>query len=80
MMSSAVEQREPILRPQFLSREQRKEDTMSVTDKDQPVEPSSPGGRKKCRFLSPEKKFELFLETQRAETFVREVSRREGLS
>jgi transposase-like protein len=79
MMSSAGEQREPVGRPQFPSREQRKEDTMSVTDKNQPVEPSSPYGRKKRRFLSAEKKFQLFLETQRAETPVGEVLRREGL-
>ena len=52
---------------------------MSVTDKNQPVEPSSPCGRKKRRFLSAEKKFQLFLETQRAETPVGEVLRREGL-
>ena len=52
---------------------------MSVNDKNQPVEPSSPCGRKKRRFLSAEKKFQLFLETQRAETPVGEVLRREGL-
>jgi hypothetical protein len=79
MMSSAGERREPIGRPQFPGREQREEDTMSVTDKNQPVEPSSPCGRKKRRFLSAEKKFQLFLETQRAETPVGEVLRREGL-
>jgi hypothetical protein len=78
-MSLAGERREPIGRPQFPSREQRKEDTMSVTDKNQPVESSSPCVRKKRRFLSAEKKFQLFLETQRAETPVGEVLRREGL-
>jgi len=52
---------------------------MSVIDKNQPVEPSSPSRRKKRRFLSAEKKFQLFLETQRAETPVGEVLRREGL-
>ena len=52
---------------------------MSVTDKNQPVEPSFPCGRKKRRFLSAEKKFQLFLETQRSETPVGEVLRREGL-
>ena len=52
---------------------------MSVTDKNQPVEPSLSPRRKKRRFLSAEKKFQLFLETQRAETPVGEVLRREGL-
>ena len=52
---------------------------MSVTDKNQPVEPSSPPGRKKRRFLSAEKKFQLFLEIRSAETPVGEVLRREGL-
>jgi len=52
---------------------------MSVTDKDRPVEPSAPRGRKKRRFLCPEKKFQLFLEAQRAETPVGELLRREGL-
>ena len=52
---------------------------MSVNDKNQPVEPSLSPRRKKRRFLSAEKKFQLFLETQRAEIPVGEVLRREGL-
>ena len=79
MIDSAGERREPTERPEFPGREQRKEDTMSVTDKKLPVETSTPAGRKKRRFLSPEKKFQLFLETQRAETPVGEILRREGL-
>jgi len=78
-MSWAGERRGPIGRPEFPSRQQRKEDTMSVTDNNQPVEASSRSGRKKRRYLSAEKKFQLFLETQRSETPVGEVLRREGL-
>jgi transposase-like protein len=79
MMSLAGERREPVGRPEFPSREQRKEDTMSAPDKNQPVQTPAPSGRKKRRFLSAEKKFQLFLETQRAEAPVGEVLRREGL-
>ena len=78
-MTSAGERREPIGRPEFPGREQRKEDTMSVTDKKLPVETSTPSRKRKRRFLSPEKKFQLFLETQRAETPIGEILRREGL-
>jgi transposase-like protein len=52
---------------------------MSVTDKNQPVEASWASGKKKRRYLSAEKKYQLFLETQRSETPVGEVLRREGL-
>ena len=52
---------------------------MSVNDKNRSVEPSSPSGRKKRRFLSPEKKLQVFLEAQRAETPVGELLPREGL-
>ena len=52
---------------------------MSVTDKKLPVETSTPSRKRKRRFLSPEKKFQLFLETQRAETPTGEILRREGL-
>jgi len=78
-MTSAGERREPIGRPEFPGREQRKEDPMSVTDKKLPVETSTPSRKRKRRFLSPEKKFQLFLETQRAEIPIGEILRREGL-
>lgn len=52
---------------------------MSVTDKNQPVEASSASAKKKRRYLSAEKKYQLFLETQRSEAPVGEVLRREGL-
>jgi transposase-like protein len=78
-MSLAGERREPIGRPEFPGREHRKDDTMSVNDKNESVERSSPSERKKRRFLSPEKKFQVFLEAQRAEAPVGELLRREGL-
>jgi transposase-like protein len=78
-MSLDGERREPIGRPEFPIWERRKDDTMSVNDKNRSVEPSSPSGRKKRRFLSPEKKFQVFLEAQRAEAPVGELLRREGL-
>jgi transposase-like protein len=36
-------------------------------------------GRKKRRFLSPEKKYQIFLEAQRSDVAVAEILRREGL-
>ena len=36
-------------------------------------------GKRKRRFLTPEKKFQIFLETQRGEKPVGEILRREGL-
>jgi len=36
-------------------------------------------GKKKRRFLSPEKKFQIFLESQTGETPVGEILRREGI-
>ena len=36
-------------------------------------------GKKKRHYLSPEKKFQLFLETQRGETPIGEILRREGI-
>ena len=35
--------------------------------------------KKKRRFLSPEKKYQIFLETQRSDVAVAEILRREGL-
>ncbi len=51
---------------------------MSVVDKEKSSD-SMPTGRKKRRFLSPEKKYQLFLETQRRDAPVGELLRREGL-
>jgi len=52
---------------------------MSVDDQNQTPTSSSAGGKKKRRLLSPEKKFQLFLEAQRGETQLGELLRREGL-
>jgi transposase-like protein len=51
---------------------------MSVVDKEKSPD-SVPTTRKKRRFLSPEKKYQLFLETQRRDAPVGELLRREGL-
>jgi len=40
---------------------------------------ASSKGKKKRRFLSPEKKFQIYLETQNAKVPVGEILRREGL-
>lgn len=40
---------------------------------------SVPSSARKRRFLSPEKKYQIFLETQGGKTPVGEVLRREGL-
>ena len=52
---------------------------MSVDDINQTPPASSAYGKKKRRLLSPEKKFQLFLEAQRGETQLGELLRREGL-
>jgi transposase-like protein len=52
---------------------------MSVADKNQPLGPSPASGKKKRRLLSPEKKFQIFLEAQRGEMQLGELLRREGL-
>jgi len=44
-----------------------------TSDKEEPTE------KAKRRFLSPEKKFQIFLETQRGDKPVGEILRREGL-
>ena len=41
--------------------------------------PAISGGNKKRRFLSAEKKFQIFLESQRNDTTTGEILRREGL-
>jgi transposase-like protein len=53
---------------------QRKEYPMSVTDNGKAYE-----GNKKRRPLSPEKKFQIFLESQSGKTPVGEILRREGI-
>ena len=52
---------------------------MSVTKETKVLGPSFSEGKKKRRFLSPEKKFQIFLESQNAKTPVGEILRREGL-
>jgi len=52
---------------------------MSVSDKGKGPDSSLPAGKKKRRFLSPEKKYQIFLEAQRGEAPVGELLRREGL-
>ena len=52
---------------------------MSESEKNQVDVLSSPSVRRKRRVLSPEKKYQLFLEAQRADTPVAEILRREGL-
>ena len=76
---TAGERREPVGRPQFPGGAIRKEHTMSVVDQNQTPTSSSAYGKKKRRLLSPEKKFQLFLEAQRGETQLGELLRREGL-
>jgi transposase-like protein len=43
------------------------------------TKPESVSGRKKRRFLSPEKKYQIFLESQSGKTPVGEILRREGI-
>ena len=52
---------------------------MSEIDKDQPSSFARNSGRKKRRLLSPEKKYQVFLEAQRGEAPVGDLLRREGL-
>ena len=52
---------------------------MSVADKGKSPDSLPPAGRNKRRFLSPEKKYQIFLEAQRGEAPVGELLRREGL-
>ena len=52
---------------------------MSERDKNQPSPSAGNAGRKKRRFLPPEKKYQIFLEAQRSETPVGDLLRREGL-
>jgi transposase-like protein len=52
---------------------------MSVKNENEAGDTSSSRGRKKRRFLSPEKKFQIYLEAQNAIVPVGEILRREGL-
>ena len=52
---------------------------MSVSDKGKSPDSLPPGGKHKRRFLSAEKKYQIFLEAHRAEAPVGELLRREGL-
>ena len=52
---------------------------MGVSDKDEACDSRTRTGKKKRRFLSPEKKYQIFLESQRGDNPVGELLRREGL-
>jgi transposase-like protein len=52
---------------------------MSVADKGKSPDSLPPDRKNKRRFLSPEKKCQIFLEAQRGEAPVGELLRREGL-
>jgi transposase-like protein len=52
---------------------------MSVSDKGKSPDSLPPAGKHQRRFLSAEKKYQIFLEAQRAEAPVGELLRREGL-
>ena len=52
---------------------------MSEIDKNEPSSSAENRGRKKRRILSPEKKYQVFLEAQRGELPVGDLLRREGL-
>jgi transposase-like protein len=52
---------------------------MSVSDKGKGPDSLSPAEKRKRRFLSAEKKYQVFLEAQRGEAPVGELLRREGL-
>lgn len=52
---------------------------MSVADKSKSPDSLPPAGSNKRRFLSPEKKYQIFLEAQRGGAPVGELLRREGL-
>ena len=52
---------------------------MSVADKGKGPDSSPPAEKNKRCFLSPEKKYQIFLEAQRGEAPIGELLRREGL-
>ena len=72
--------REPVGRPESPHyRLKRKEYTMSVNEDKTFQNDHSVDRKKKRRFLSPEKKFQIFLESQTGKTPVGEILRREGI-
>ena len=74
------ERREPVGRPEFLPAwPKRKEITMSVNSIESYRLKSDSKDKKKRRFLSPEKKYQIFLEAQRGDIPAGEILRREGL-
>jgi transposase-like protein len=80
MMAMWQERREPVGRPEFLPAwPKRKEITMSVNSIESYRLQSDSKDRKKRRFLSPEKKYQIFLEAQRGDIPAGEILRREGL-
>jgi transposase-like protein len=52
---------------------------MSVADQGKSPDSLAPAGKHKRRFLSPEKKYQIFLEAQRGEAPIGDLLRREGL-
>jgi len=52
---------------------------MSVSDDKKPQNDQSQKEKKRRRFLSPEKKFQIYLESQSGKTQVGEIIRREGI-
>ena len=52
---------------------------MSEIEKNQTSSSAGNSGRKRRRFLSPEKKYQVFLEAQRGQSPVGDLLRREGL-
>jgi len=74
------QRREPLGRPELaLWQPILKEYAMSVKNDLTPQNDSVSAKKKKRRFLSPEKKFQIFLESQTDKTPVGEILRREGI-
>ena len=71
--------REPVGRPESAHAEIQERNTMSVKNGNGVGDTSSSGKRKRRRILSPEKKFQIYLEAQNAKVPVGEILRREGL-
>jgi transposase-like protein len=71
--------REPVGRPESAHAEVQERKAMSVNDDNKAGDTSSSKGKKKRRHLTPEKKFQIYLEAQDAKVPVGEILRREGL-
>ena len=79
-MAKRWERREPAGRPEFPPAwPKRKEITMSVNSIESYRLQSDSKDKQKRRFLSPEKKYQIFLEAQRGDIPAGEILRREGL-